>query len=112
MSYTLLALIGVLAAIVLDVLVLRTNLLRHKAFWTSYVIIVFFQLVTNGVLTGLPVVQYDPDRIVGLRLVNAPVEDLLFGFALVTMTLSVWVFLGRSRPPADERSGDYDKMAP
>ena len=101
MSYTALAVLGVLGAIALDLMVLRTRLLTRKIFWVSYAIIIFFQLITNGILTGIPVVRYNPDRIIGWRLVNAPVEDLLFGFALVTITLSLWVFAGaRVRDPA------------
>jgi lycopene cyclase domain-containing protein len=93
-TYTLLAVIGVAAAIAVDLGLLRTKLLLHKAFWTSYAIIVFFQLVTNGLLTGIPVVRYDSDAILGWHLVFAPVEDLLFGFAMVLVTLSTWVWLG------------------
>jgi lycopene cyclase domain-containing protein len=93
-NYTLLALIGVAAAIIVDLAVLRTRLLRSRGFWTAYLIVLFFQLVTNGILTGLPVVRYNAGRILGLRIVYAPVEDLLFGFAMVTITLSLWVRLG------------------
>ena len=94
MSYTLLAIVGVVLVVALDLLVLRTNLLRRKAFWTAYAIIVLFQLITNGILTGIPIVSYDADTILGPRLVYAPVEDLLFGFAMVVLTLSTWVWLG------------------
>jgi lycopene cyclase domain-containing protein len=93
-TYTLLAVIGAAAAVAVDLTLLRTKLLLHKAFWTSYAIIVSFQLVTNGLLTGIPVVRYDSDAILGWRLVFAPVEDLLFGFAMVVVTLSTWVWLG------------------
>ena len=41
------------------------------------------------------VVRYAPDAIIGSRIAYAPVEDLAFGFALVLVTLSVWVWLGR-----------------
>ena len=95
MSYTALAVLGVLAAIGLDLLVLRTRLLTRKVFWVSYAIIVFFQLVTNGILTGRDIVTYDPDAILGLRIIYAPVEDLLFGFSLVVQTLAWWVWWGR-----------------
>jgi len=93
-SYTLLAVLGAAAAVLVDLVVLRTWLLTTRAFWVAYAIIVFFQLVTNGVLTGIPIVRYDPDAIIGWHLVFAPVEDLLFGFALVMITLSTWVKLG------------------
>jgi lycopene cyclase domain-containing protein len=95
MSYTALAVLGVLGAVALDLLVLRTRLLTRKIFWVSYAIIVFFQLGTNGILTGRDIVTYDPDTILGLRIVYAPVEDLLFGFSLVVQTLAWWVWWGR-----------------
>ena len=95
MTYTQAALVGVVATVLLDLYVLRTRLLTRKVFWTAYAIVVFFQLVTNGILTGRDIVTYDPDAITGVRIVYAPVEDLLFGFALVVQTLAWWVWWGR-----------------
>ena len=95
MTYTQAALLGVLATVLLDLYVLRTRLLTRKVFWTAYAIVVFFQLVTNGILTGRDIVTYDPEVILGLRIVYAPVEDLLFGFALVVQTLAWWIWWGR-----------------
>ena len=68
MSYTIAAVAGVVGAAVLDLVVLRTNLLRRKVFWTSYAIIVGFQLAVNGVLTGRRLVTYSSDDILGPRL--------------------------------------------
>jgi lycopene cyclase domain-containing protein len=104
MTYTQLAVVGVCAVVVADLAALRTRLLMRRAFWVSYAIIVFFQLITNGVLTGFSVVRYSgkdivgSDRVVFLgdgRIAWAPVEDLLFGFAVVLLTLSLWVWWGR-----------------
>lgn len=106
MTYAQAALVGVAATIALDLFVLRTRLLTRKVFWTAYAIVVVFQLVTNGILTGRDIVTYDPTVITGLRLVFAPVEDLLFGFALVVQTLAWWVWWGRRLPvsrPTDDR---------
>jgi len=94
-SYTMAAVLGVVGAAAVDLGLLRTALLRRRAFWTAYGIVLFFQLVVNGLLTGLRIVRYDPDVIVGWRIAYAPVEDLLFGFALVLLTLSGWVAAGR-----------------
>jgi lycopene cyclase domain-containing protein len=103
-SYTALALLGVALSVVLDVAVLRTKLLRRKLFWVSYVIVLGFQLVVNGVLTGRRVVTYNGADVIGGstphffgdgRIAYAPVEDLLFGFALVVQTLAWWVWWGR-----------------
>ncbi len=104
MTYTAAALLGVGLTVLLDLVVLRTRLLTRRAFWTAYAIVVFFQLITNGVLTGRRIVTYDPDVVVGGaeprllgdgRIAYAPVEDLLFGFALVVQTLAWWVWWGR-----------------
>ncbi len=104
MTYTQVALLAVAATVVLDLLVLRTRLLRRRTFWVAYAIVLGFQLLTNGVLTGAQIVRYDGASIVGSgapaflgdgRIVWAPVEDLLFGFALVLQTLAWWVFWGR-----------------
>lgn len=95
MTYTAAALLGVLGALVVDVVVLRTRLVTRLVFWITYPIIFAFQLLSNGVLTGLGVVRYNPAAILGPRIAYAPVEDLAFGFALVLTSLSVWVWLGR-----------------
>ena len=94
-NYTLTAVIAVLAAVSYDVAVAGTRLVARRAFWTSYAIVLGFQLVMNGVLTGLRIVRYDQDRIIGWRFVYAPVEDLAFGFSMVLVTLVTWVWLGR-----------------
>ncbi len=104
MTYTAAAVLGVGFAVALDLLVLRTNVLRSKAFWASYVIIIAFQLLVNGILTGQRLVVYSPDSILGAagvrlwgdwRVAYAPVEDLLFGFSLVVQTLAWWIWWGR-----------------
>ena len=101
MSYTLLAVLSIAAVVVIDLYVMRTRLITRRIFWTSYAIIVFFQLVTNGVLTGFRIVRYDGEVIIGGstpvdqapamfgdgRIMFAPVEDLMFGFSLVLLTL-------------------------
>jgi lycopene cyclase domain-containing protein len=94
-TYTALAIVGVVVTVVLDLYVLRTRLLTRRAFWIAYAIVVFFQLLTNGWLTGREIVTYDPSTILGLRVVYAPVEDLLFGFALVVQSMAWWVWWGR-----------------
>ena len=104
MTYTAIAVVAVLAALALDRWGARTRLTASREWWAAYGIIVLFQLLTNGWLTGRRIVRYDPDAILGSgrvllvgdgRLVFAPVEDLGFGFALVLTTCVTWVWLGR-----------------
>ncbi|CAB4941020.1 MAG: lycopene cyclase domain-containing protein [Actinobacteria bacterium] len=91
MIYTEIALFAVLVAILIDLFVLKTRLLLTAVFWTSYAIILPFQLITNWWLTSRNIVMYNTDAIIGLRIAAAPVEDLLFGFALVLAVLAMWI---------------------
>jgi|SRR5438874_10026686 len=97
MSYSGLVVIGLGGAAALDLWLLRTRLLMRKAFWVAYAIMFAFQLIVNGILTGLQIVRYNASAIVGVRLAWAPIEDIGFGFALILLTLSCWVALGRQR---------------
>lgn len=95
--YTIASVVSVLAAVVVDLVVLRTRLLTTKLFWASYAIVLFFQFIVNGILTGLDIVQYHPRVILGFRLFYAPLEDVGFGFGMVTMTMAAWVWWSRRR---------------
>jgi lycopene cyclase domain-containing protein len=94
-TYTEIDLCVLALTVALDLAVLRTRLLMRRAFWVSYLIILCFQLLVDGILTGRHVVVYARADILGPRLAFAPVEDLLFGFSLVTQTLCWWVWWGR-----------------
>ncbi len=95
MTYTQIALMAVFIAAFLDLEVLQTKLLKRKVFWTSYAIILPFQLLTNWWLTSREIVMYSEDTILGLRIASAPLEDLFFGFALILSVMATWVYLGR-----------------
>lgn len=99
MSYTQLAIVAVAIAVSFDMYLFRTQLLKRKVFWTSYAIIIGFQLLTNWWLTSRNIVMYSPDAIIGFRIAAAPVEDLLFGFALVLGVMSNWIRQDVSRRP-------------
>ncbi len=119
MTYTQFGVIAVLLVCGLDMWVFRTRLIRRRLFWVSYAIIVFFQLITNGLFTGFGIVQYEGDAIIGStspasgappfigdgRIAFAPVEDLLFGFSIVLLTLVLWVFWGRRGVDRSPNSG-------
>ena len=97
-EYTVASACGVVLAILLEVLVLRTGLFRDPRYWVALAIVAAFQLLVNGVLTCPPIVSYDPDRILGPRLACAPIEDLGFGFAMVTTTIALWRRAGVRAP--------------
>jgi lycopene cyclase domain-containing protein len=93
LGYTVPAVVAVAAVCVLEFAVLRTGLFRRPAYWLSMLIVIGFQILVDGWLTKLsaPIVMYNDRQISGLRFpFDIPVEDFLFGFALVTGVLLLW----------------------
>lgn len=97
MIYPLGSVAAVLVALIVDRWITVERLVGRAAFWIAYAIVIVFQLVMNGLLTGIPILTYDAAVIWGPRLVYAPIEDIGFGFGLVLITLTTWSRLGRAQ---------------
>jgi len=97
MIYSDIALDAILVAVLLDLFVLRTQMLTRGIYWLTYALILPFQLLTNWWLTSKNIVIYSQSEIIGRRLAGAPIEDLLFGFSLILLTLSLWEFFLKQR---------------
>lgn len=123
-EYTLLTLLAIGIVIGLDLLVLRTRLLRTVGFWLSLGIMWSFQVAVDGWLTRLdaPIVLYADERFSGVRIfLDSPIEDFGFGFAMILATLMAWTVLGRragtgraagrSRPSPRSRIRQVDAAA-
>jgi lycopene cyclase domain-containing protein len=99
-GYTVPAVLAVGVVCAIELMWLRTGLFRRRAYWLSMLIVLGFQILIDGRLTKLsaPVVIYDGRHASGLRFpFDIPVEDFLFGFALVTAVLLFWERAGRAR---------------
>jgi lycopene cyclase domain-containing protein len=93
LGYTAPAVLAVLVVCVLELVLLRTGLFRRPAYWLSMLIVLGFQIPVDGWLTkrSAPIVIYNERQTSGLRFpFDIPVEDFLFGFALVTAVLLFW----------------------
>jgi lycopene cyclase domain-containing protein len=103
-EYTVLAVAAVLAVLAYERWGVRTGLLRRGAYWITMAIVFAFQCLVDGWLTRLdrPIVRYAPDQITGIRIPwDVPVEDFLFGFALLTLVLLRWEVGARRERSAD-----------
>jgi lycopene cyclase domain-containing protein len=92
-EYTASAVTGVAAIISVEIFVLRTGLLRTRAYWIALAICYGFMIAVNGWLTKLsaPIVVYDRAATTGWRFPwDIPVEDYLFGFVLLTLAMLLW----------------------
>jgi len=93
LGYTLPAAIAAVVVVLLELAVWRTGLFRKPAYWLSMLIVLVFEVLVDGWLTKLsaPIVIYDEKHTSGIRFpFDIPVEDFLFGFALVTAVLLLW----------------------
>jgi lycopene cyclase domain-containing protein len=92
MIYSDIALDAVLVAVLLDLFILKSQMITRGIFWLTYALILPFQLLTNWWLTSKNIVMYSSNQIIGRRLAGAPIEDLLFGFSMIVLSLALWEF--------------------
>ncbi|HEY0717983.1 MAG TPA: lycopene cyclase domain-containing protein [Streptosporangiaceae bacterium] len=95
LGYTVPAVASVAVVVAAELAVLRTGVFRRPAYWAAMAIVLVFQIPVDGWLTKLsaPVVIYDRAQTTGVRFPwDIPVEDFLFGFALVTAALLLWEY--------------------
>ncbi|MCM8774554.1 MAG: lycopene cyclase domain-containing protein [Candidatus Omnitrophica bacterium] len=90
-EYTLLAIISVFVTIIFDKL-LKINIFKKRIFYLFLFIILIFKLLVNGYLTGKNIVLYNPYFFLGKRLSSIPLEDFLFGFSMVSLTIIFWEY--------------------
>ena len=93
LGYTLPGVIAVLVVIGWELRVLRTGLFRRAAYWLSMAIVLGFQVLVDGWLTKLsaPIVLYNEQHSTGIRFPwDIPIEDFLFGWAMITAVLLLW----------------------
>ena len=103
-GYTLFCAVALLLTLGLEA-VLRTGLLRDRRFWIAIAIVGFFQVLVDGWLTCRPIVTYAQAQFSGLRMGcpasalftagGMPLEDVVFGFAMITQALLWWTWWGR-----------------
>jgi len=103
-EYTILAAISVVVVVLLEQRVWRTGLFRDPAYWIAMAICFGFMILVNGWLTKLsaPIVIYDGRFNLGIRFPwDIPVEDFLFGFSMLTLTMLLWDRAGPGSRVAD-----------
>jgi lycopene cyclase domain-containing protein len=82
-----------------------TRVFVRAQFWASMLIVFAFQVLVDGWLTKLsaPIVLYAPEHHLGLRWPwDVPVEDYLFGFAMVGSVIILWERAKQRRAPVVE----------
>lgn len=91
-EYTLIAIAFTVISVLLD-RILKTKLTSDRRFWFFWIIMTALSFIVNGYLTWRPIVMYNDDFYLGIRLFTIPVEDFLFGFSLVTLNIVIWEYI-------------------
>ena len=66
------------------------GILRRRSTWIALGAFLASTVVFDAVLTGLPIVTYDPAHLSGIRLGTTPVEDYLYGQALCLTAIATF----------------------
>lgn len=90
-EYTAIAIASVFFTLILD-RATRVGIFKRGEFYFFLLMMAFFKLLVNGFLTGRQIVLYNPEFFLGVRLGSIPLEDFLFGFSMVSLTIIFWEF--------------------
>jgi lycopene cyclase domain-containing protein len=94
-TYTLVNLSIALILLLLHQFWFKTNYMGY--FWFAYFVHLIPFFIVNGVLTGAvtpkPVVWYNPEEIIGLRIVSIPIEDTVYALTCLLLPISILEYL-------------------
>ncbi|MBN2508947.1 MAG: lycopene cyclase domain-containing protein [Spirochaetales bacterium] len=91
-GYTVLALASAALAVIL---ITHLGLLHSRHFLLFLLISYLPFLIFNGVLTALPVVEYGPAYVTGVRITSIPIEDFFYNFSLLGITGALYALISR-----------------
>lgn len=82
---------------------LAYTILRNKfnsyftKFYFAYFVSLFPFLIVNGILTSLPIVEYNSTHILNIRIINIPAEDFSYLFLMLLMAITIYEALKESK---------------
>lgn len=66
-------------------------------FYFAYFVSLIPFMVVNGILTSLPVVEYNPAHILNIRILDIPIEDFSYLFLMLLMATTIYEVLKERR---------------
>jgi lycopene cyclase domain-containing protein len=65
-----------------------------KAFVATFIVLIILTAVFDNVIVGLSIVDYDPAKILEIKIGFAPIEDFMYAVLAVIIVPIVWHRLG------------------
>jgi lycopene cyclase domain-containing protein len=109
--YPLLSFVAAAGVVLAEVTWLRTGLFRDRSYWIAMAVVYVFMVPIDGWMskTSDPIVIYNPEVLSGVRFPwDIPLEEFVYGFALVTLTMLLWDDADRST--SDRPSGRPEQV--
>ncbi|HIA91673.1 TPA: hypothetical protein EYO12_00970 [Candidatus Saccharibacteria bacterium] len=88
-EYPLLALTVIIAAVLFDA-ALKTKIIFSRSFYLTLAALTVMTLIATQFLDGLPIVEYNHQNTLAVRLGYMPIEDLSYTIAACIITPAVW----------------------
>ena len=102
MTYVVLSL--AVLAIVAAVTVPTLRRLRARPILLTGLVLIALTAVFDNLIVGLGIVAYEPDKISGLRLLHAPIEDFAYSLGAIMLVPALWTWLARPSHPSGPSS--------
>lgn len=81
--------------ILIVLLVLRIRMRRpSRALKITFAVLVVLTAVFDNMIVGFSIVDYDPDKILGLRIGYAPIEDFMYVVLAIVIIPTIWARIG------------------
>ena len=93
------ALLNLLVLVVLTIVLVPRlrGLRRGPLVWTAVIMVVLTVMFDNAMI-GATLVEYSPDKILGVMVGLAPIEDFAYTLAAVLLMPAVWTTLANRAP--------------
>jgi lycopene cyclase domain-containing protein len=87
-----------LLTVYLGYTIFRNRFKKHfTRFYIAYFILLVPFTIVSGIITALPVIEYNPVQFFGIRLFTIPVENFAFLFLLLIINISIYEYLKERR---------------
>jgi lycopene cyclase domain-containing protein len=104
LSVAVLALLAVATAPVL-------KRLPHRPLLLTAAVLLTLTVVFDNIIVGTGIVDYDQERISGVLMPIAPIEDLAYAIGAVLLMPTLWEIVGARRPGRGARDSQPEQAA-
>src|SRR5690606_19813920 len=66
---------------------------HYTKFYLTWLISLLPFLIIDGILTGLPIVEYNDIHTLGIRIFTIPVEDFFYLFLLLFINITIYEYM-------------------